>query len=176
MASDNNVSCPFRLKTFLVPAFVSAFVIIDQFTKRLIESSFSLGERVEVIPGFFHLIYIKNSGLAFGLLSQVDSIWIQRGFIAFTLVAVIVIVSLYRSMGPNERMGKISLVMIGTGALGNLGDRVRDGAVTDFLLFFIGPYHWPAFNVADSLITVGVAFLSYAMIFLGAGSKTDSSN
>ena len=176
MTDDNNISCGIKLRSFLIPAFVAGFVILDQFTKRLIESSFVLGERIPVIPGFFDLTYIKNSGLAFGLFSQVDSVWIQRGFMAFTIIALIIIVTLYRSMLSEERIAKISLVMIGTGALGNLADRIRDGGVTDFLLFFIGRYHWPAFNVADSLITVGVVFLSYAMIFLGAISSRDLSD
>lgn len=175
MAENKNISCGIKLKSFLIPAFVAGFVIIDQFTKRLIETSFSLGERIPVIPGFFDLIYIKNRGLAFGMLSHLDGVWIQRGFMAFTAIAVIIIVTLYRSMAPEERIGKISLVMIGTGALGNLADRIRDGAVTDFLLVYIGQYHWPAFNVADSLITTGVVMLSFAMIFLGAGSSKDSS-
>ena len=109
------------------------------------------------------------------MFSEIESVWVQRGFTAFTIIALIIIVTLYRSMSPMDRMGKISLVMIGTGALGNLADRIRDGAVTDFLLFYTGKYYWPAFNVADSLITTGVVVLSYALIFLGAGSDRDSS-
>jgi len=175
MAEKKEISCGISSEIFIIPAFVSGLVIVDQFTKRLIESSFVLGERVQVISGFFDLTYIKNSGSAFGMLSQIESVWVQRGFTAFTIVALVVIITLYRSMSSVDRMGKVALVMIGTGALGNLADRIRDGAVTDFLLFYVGDHYWPAFNVADSLITTGVVFLSYALIFLGAGSDKDSS-
>ncbi|HEB71790.1 MAG TPA: signal peptidase II [Nitrospirae bacterium] len=175
MTENKNINCGVSSKIFIIPAFVSAFVIIDQFTKRLIESSFVLGERLPVIAGYFDLTYIKNRGSAFGMFSQIDSVWIQRGFTVFTVIALIIIVTLYRSMASEDRMGKVALVMIGTGALGNLADRIRDGAVTDFLLFYVGDHYWPAFNVADSLITTGVVILSYALIFLGAGSDKDSS-
>jgi len=146
--------------------FIVAAVALDQYTKRLIESSLRLGESFNVIPGFFDITHIKNTGSAFGLLSQFDSAWVQRGLTAFTFFALLVIVMLYRSMTPADRIGRLSLILIGAGAIGNLIDRIRQGGVTDFLLFYIGKYQWPAFNVADSLITTGVVLLSYTLIFL----------
>ncbi len=163
------------LKAFYVPAVVAALVAADQLTKRMIEAVFILGESRPVIPGFFDLILIKNTGSAFGFLGQTGSAWVPRGFTAFTLIALVVIVMLYRSMSVQERIGRVALVMIGSGALGNLIDRVRNGAVTDFLLFYIGRYQWPAFNLADSLITVGVALLTYALVFHTQGTGKEPS-
>ncbi len=145
---------------------IAIFIAIDQYTKRLIESSLRLGESVNIIPGFFDITFIRNSGAAFGILSQHDSVWVQRGFTLFTLVALVIMYMLYKSTPSHDRVGRVALLFIAAGAIGNLIGRVQHGAVTDFLLFYIGEYRWPAFNVADSLITVGVFLLVYSMIFV----------
>lgn len=150
---------------YLIPLVVAALIAADYVTKRMIEGSFRMGERRSVISGFFDLTFIKNTGAAFGFLADVDSVWVQRGFTAFTLVALVAVVLLYRSMEQSERVGRASLVMIGSGAVGNFIDRLREGAVTDFLLVYVNGYYWPAFNVADSLISVGVVLLAYTILF-----------
>lgn len=150
---------------YWIPVVMAALIAADYATKRMIEGSFRMGERHSVIPGFFDLTFIKNTGAAFGFLADVDSVWVQRGFTAFTLVALAAIVLLYRSMEPAERVGRASLVMIGSGAIGNFIDRLKEGAVTDFLLVHVNGYYWPAFNVADSLITVGVVLLACTILF-----------
>ena len=144
---------------------VAALVAADQYTKGLIESSLPLGGGFNVIPGFFDIVHIRNTGAAFGLLSGVDSEWVSRGFMLFTVVALGALAAMYRSLPAGERLSRTALVMIGSGAIGNFIDRVERGGVTDYLLFYIGEYRWPAFNVADSLITVGVIALVVTIIF-----------
>lgn len=146
-------------------AVVFILVVLDQITKWMIEATFMLGESRVVIPHFFDLVHIQNRGAAFGFLSGIDSVWLNRGFTATATLALFVITFLYRSLTPDEKVSKVALVLIGAGAMGNLADRIRLGSVTDFLHFYIGEYSWPAFNVADSCVTVGVVLLAYTIIF-----------
>lgn len=152
---------------------VSAFLIVaDLLTKLWIESAFRLGDSVSVIPGFFNVVYIKNKGASFGLLAQVEGNVVIYGFAVMAMIAVGFIIALYRTLPPEDIVSRVSFVLIGSGAFGNLIDRFRSGAVTDFLLFYVGQWAWPAFNVADSCITVGVVILAYAILFktkAGAG-------
>jgi signal peptidase II len=150
----------------LAAVSVSAFLIVaDLLAKLWIESAFRLGDSVNVIPGFFSVVYIKNKGSAFGFLAQVEGNFVIHGFTVMAIVAIGFIIAIYRSLPPEDAISRISFVLIGSGAFGNLVDRLRSGAVTDFLLFYIGQWSWPAFNVADSCITVGVFVLGYAILF-----------
>lgn len=153
------------VRAAIIAFIVAALVAADQYSKGLIEATLPLGGGFNVIPGFFDIVHIRNSGAAFGLLSGVDSEWVSRGFMLFTLVALCALVMMYRTLPALERLSRAALVMIGAGAIGNLIDRVERGGVTDFLLFYIGEYRWPAFNVADSLITVGVVALAVTIVF-----------
>ena len=145
---------------------VSAFLIVaDLLTKLWIESAFRLGESVPVIRGFFSIVYIKNKGSAFGFLSQVEGNLVIHGFTVMAIVAIGFIIAIYRSLPPEDSISRISFVLIGSGAFGNLIDRFRSGAVTDFLLVYVGQWSWPAFNVADSCITIGVFLLGCAILF-----------
>lgn len=152
--------------THATAVFVSAFLIVaDLLTKLWIESVFRLGDSVNVIPGFFNVVYIKNRGSAFGFLSQVEGNLVIHGFTVLAIVAIGFIIAIYRSLPPEDTISRIAFVLIGSGAFGNLIDRFRSGAVTDFLLFYVGQWSWPAFNVADSCITIGVIILGYAILF-----------
>ncbi|VAX16044.1 Lipoprotein signal peptidase [hydrothermal vent metagenome] len=160
--SESNAKRP----GWILPVATVIFLVAsDQVSKWVVEATFPLGSSSIVIPGFFNLVHIQNKGAAFGFLSGIDSAWINRGFTATATLALFVIVFLYRSLGPNEKVAKVAMVLIGAGALGNLIDRIRLGSVTDFLLFYVGEYSWPAFNVADSCVTVGVTLLAYSIIF-----------
>ncbi len=170
--SERNVKRP----AWMLPvATVFLLVVFDQATKWVIEATFPLGDSSVVIPGFFNLVHIQNKGAAFGFMAGVDSAWINRGFTATATLALFVIAFLYRSLGPNEKVAKVAMVLIGSGALGNLIDRIRLGSVTDFLLFYVGEYSWPAFNVADSCVTVGVTLLAYSIIFHHPKAQTSQS-
>ncbi|MBW8906833.1 MAG: lipoprotein signal peptidase [Betaproteobacteria bacterium] len=134
----------------------AAVVLADQATKAVVLAHLVLGERVEV-TSFFNMVLVYNKGAAFSLLSNAPG-WQTPLLIGFALVAIgIVGTLLVRS--PGRRLLCSGLALILGGALGNLIDRLRYGQVVDFLDFHAAGWHWPAFNVADSAITVGAAVL-----------------
>jgi len=136
-------------------------VLIDQITKFYIASNFELFQSVEIIRGFFNITYIRNSGVAFGMFSNLKGSFIQIVFIAIYIIAIISILILYRE---THGYSHIALSLIFSGAIGNLIDRIFRGEVVDFMDFHWQNYHWPAFNVADSCITVGVGLLMISII------------
>ena len=150
-----------------IALMVLTLVTVDLLTKLYIEENFRLGEAKEVIPGFFNIVLIKNTGMAFGIFSGYDSELLQWGLIGFIFIALGVIFAMYRTLSIQDWIGRVSLILVASGAIGNLTDRFRSGAVTDFLLFYVGEHEFPAFNVADSLITVSVGLLLYATLILG---------
>jgi signal peptidase II len=137
-------------------ALAVAIIVLDQLTKAVIQARFEPGERLSV-TGFFDLVLVFNRGAAFSFLSDAGG-W-QRGF--FIAVAIgasaLIVYLLHKHAG--ERWFSLGLALILGGALGNLWDRVALGHVVDFLLFHYRGWHWPAFNVADSAITVGAVIL-----------------
>ena len=149
-----------RLLIFTVPAGI---FILDRLTKIWIESNITLWDTHVVIPGFFNIIYTRNRGIAFGLLSEGTGIWRNVLLVGVAVIVLVVVGNiLWRlppKLPPGQRFTRLALILVLGGALGNLYDRVRVGSVTDFLDFYIGSYHWPAFNVADSAITIGAALI-----------------
>ncbi len=143
---------------------MAAVVTFDQLTKLWILNSFSLYESLEIIPGFFSLTYLTNKGAAFGFLAGQAGVWRHYLFLILGAVALVVIVISWFKLRQSHQLYSISLALIGGGALGNLIDRIRLGSVVDFLDVYIGRHHWPAFNIADSAITVGVVFFIIANI------------
>ncbi|MEN8190414.1 MAG: signal peptidase II [Thermodesulfobacteriota bacterium] len=129
---------------------------LDQLTKKWVVDSFALYESREIFPGFFNLTYLTNKGAAFGFLAGVDSAWRHWFFIVVATVALVVLTYAWFRLRHIHRLYPVALALIGGGAVGNLIDRVRLGSVVDFLDVYVGTYHWPAFNVADSAITIGV--------------------
>ena len=137
-------------------AIAAAVIVLDRVTKAVVQGRFEPGERLQV-TGFFDLVLVFNRGAAFSFLSDAGG-W-QRGFfIAVAVAASVLIVYLLRKHA-DERWFAFGLALILGGALGNLWDRVVLGHVVDFLLFHYRGWHWPAFNVADSAITVGAIVL-----------------
>jgi signal peptidase II len=120
-------------------------------------TTFALHEQQNIIPGVFDLVYVTNTGAAFGFLAGSKNLLRQAFFVAVAIIALIVIVFAYGHLKRQGRIFVYALGLIAGGAVGNLIDRLRFGSVVDFLDFYLGSYHWPAFNVADSAITVGVA-------------------
>ena len=129
----------------------------DQLTKLLVVHSFALYESREIIPGFFNLTYLVNNGAAFSILAGQPALWRQAFFITAAAIALILIGVAQRSFGRQSKVYSLALALIAGGAIGNLIDRIRLGHVIDFLDVYAGSYHWPAFNVADSAICIGVA-------------------
>ena len=133
----------------------AAIFLLDQLTKALIQASIPLYESRSIIPGFFDLVHIHNRGAAFGFLTRADIQWQTYFFIAVSALAVVLIFQLLRTVDRHDRVLFTGLGCILGGALGNLVDRIRVGHVIDFLDFYVGTLHWPAFNVADIAISIG---------------------
>ena len=132
-------------------------VALDQLTKRLVDACMGVYETIELAP-FLQLTYLRNQGAAFSFLSQAGG-W-QRWFFILLSVAASVGISIWlRHLRPDQRWEAIAWALVLGGALGNLIDRIAYGYVIDFVDVFYRNWHWPAFNVADSAITVGVAML-----------------
>lgn len=138
-----------------------AVYVLDQITKWLALRMIGQLEVIPVIPEFFNLTLTFNPGIAFGLLGGMDAGVRYLLLASVTLIALGVIIYLY--IGPFKRdfLARTALAMILGGALGNITDRILYGAVVDFLDFYISHYHWPAFNVADSAICIGVTILLF---------------
>lgn len=138
---------------------------LDQVSKAWIVAHFSLFESKVVIPGLFNLTHLTNNGAAFSILAGQPAVWRQVFFIAASLVALVCIWIAQRSFGRQGLAYTTSLGLIAGGAVGNLIDRIRFGHVIDFLDFYVKNSHWPAFNVADSAITVGVGLFMVKNLF-----------
>jgi len=143
---------------------IAATLLLDRWSKLLIQSRFELNESATVIDGFFNITSVRNTGVAFGIFSSVSSPAKSVLLSAFTaLAAALVIVYSVRAPARN-RLLQVALSLILGGALGNLYDRLAYGYVIDFLEFYIGSYHWPSFNIADSAISIGVVLLTIEVI------------
>lgn len=141
----------------LWPFTIAAMVIVlDQFTKLWVVREFLPFEHREVIPGLFDLVYLTNTGAAFGILAGQPTVFRQVFFVGVALAALVILFFSYRHFQKQGMIFVHAIGLIAGGALGNLIDRLRLNAVIDFLDFYVKGHHWPAFNVADSAITVGV--------------------
>lgn len=137
-----------------------AVLILDQLTKIWIQSAIPVWEKgFTVIPGFFDIVHILNRGAAFGFLNRQDIDWQRPFFIAVSILALGLIIILARSKEDDGPFYVYGLGLILGGAVGNLLDRIRMGVVVDFLDFYLGRWHWPAFNVADMGISLGAVGL-----------------
>ena len=131
----------------------------DQLVKFWVVRHFDLYQSKVIIPGFFNLTYLTNTGAAFGILAGRPALWRNLLFAGIVVLALLVIAILQYRVGRSSAWYTSAFALVAGGAVGNLIDRIRLGSVIDFLDFYVGPYHWPAFNVADSAITVGAALL-----------------
>lgn len=146
----------------LFSAIAGVGIIIDQITKIAIDRSMQLFDSIPIVENFFHITYVRNKGAAFSFLSNAS--WRLPFFITVSIIAAAVILIAFRKLRDDQKLAHISLAMIFSGAVGNLIDRVRLGEVIDFLDAHWYRHHWPAFNVADSLICVGVFLLAIDMV------------
>lgn len=155
----------YRLAPFLI---ATAIVFIDRMTKIIVKAHLSLYDTIRVIPGCFNIVHTENPGVAFGLFADSSSPF--RAFILIGLsgaVLILITTVLLRLPKPGERPNwllRIALAFVLGGAFGNLYDRVVHGTVTDFVEVYADTYYFPAFNVADSCITVGAGLLILDMI------------
>ena len=146
----------------ILAAVTVLVLVIDQATKVYVDRTMQLYQSIPVVDGLFSITYMRNKGAAFSFLSNFD--YRLPFFILVSLVAVVAILVAYRKLRDDQRFAALSLSLILSGAVGNLIDRIRLGEVIDFLDVFWRTHHWPAFNVADSAICVGVALLAVDMV------------
>ncbi len=139
-------------------------LILDQATKILVFRLMPLHSVKEIIPGFFNLVHVHNTGAAFSMFAGAASFWRQLIFVGLAIVVVVGLMVAYVKLEKGDLANRISYALIISGAIGNLIDRVRLGEVIDFLDFYIGPYHWPAFNVADMGISVGAGIMLLTLL------------
>ena len=145
-------------------AVAAVVLVLDQLSKALLASAFRVGEAVTV-TSFFDLVFVFNRGAAFSFLAT-SSGWQRWFFVVLALViSAWIVVMLKRH--ASERLLPWALALVLGGALGNVIDRLTHGAVVDFLSFHIGDHYWPAFNVADSAISVGVFLMLWHQFSLG---------
>ena len=159
-----------KYKTLLL--IIVGMVFLDQATKLYIDSNMELHQSIQVIKNFFQITYIRNSGAAFGILSGFKSPWLTLFFVLISVVAIGIIMFYYYKTPENQRLTLVSFALIMSGAIGNFIDRAFYGEVIDFLYFHWYQHYWPAFNVADSCITIGVSLLLWNMFFPEAFLKT----
>jgi signal peptidase II len=153
------------LRNFLLASLTGLVILVDQVTKLYVMQTMRLHESVPIIPNLFSLTYIRNPGAAFGLLAGSSNTFRMVFFGLTSIFALGLLGTILLRMPEREWMGRLSVAGILGGAIGNLIDRLRYGEVIDFLDFYIESYHWPAFNVADSAITVGVTLLIIHFMF-----------
>jgi signal peptidase II len=137
---------------------------LDVLTKALVLEHIPLGSRVIVAPGFFNLVHVHNTGSVLGLLGGLPAMFSRIFFIGTNGVVIAVVAILWWRLPTESWLTALGYSLIMAGALGNLVGRLRLGGVVDFLDFSWGRYHWPAFNVADSLILLGAGLLIYVIL------------
>lgn len=145
-------------RLFKLLLLIVAVIFIDQWTKKIISSKFELHDSMPVIDSFFNITFVLNPGAAFGFLAGLSEKYRVLFFVTVTLIAIILL-SYLLVREKRFILRAYSYALILAGAIGNLIDRIRIGKVVDFLDFYIKGHHWPAFNVADVSISVGVGLL-----------------
>jgi len=144
-------------------------IVLDQGSKLIIDSSMQLYQSIPVLPSF-NLTYVHNTGAAFSFLSEAGG-W-QRWFFAGLALGISIIIAIWLSrLQKHETLLAIALSLVLGGAVGNLIDRLAYGYVIDFLDVYYGTWHWPAFNIADSAITLGVALMLLESFGLGKAKE-----
>jgi signal peptidase II len=152
---------------WLMLVIAAIIVLLDRITKFWIVSHIKPGHAIVLIPRVLRLTHVLNTGAAFSMFEGSTSPTLVRNLlIGFSIVAVVVVLSLIWKMGRSITLTSVALALILGGAVGNLYDRIRFAYVVDFLEVHIIHYHWPDFNVADSAIVVGACLLLLEMLRL----------
>ena len=151
---------------FFYVLFVTILVILDQYVKNLVVLNIELSKRIPLIDDFFSLTYVRNYGAGFSIL-QNETVFLS----VLSIVAVLVLAYLLIKAKKSDTISIISYILIISGALGNLIDRIRLGYVVDFLDFKIFGYDYPVFNIADSFITIGCFILMITVILESKNAK-----
>jgi len=153
-----------KRKYWVLLIFCFGILLLDQVTKYVVVQKLPLYQRVEVIQGFFNLTHVRNTGGAFGIFGGEKGGIGSILFVVVSLIAVGAIVFLFIKIKEHEKTLALSFSLILSGAIGNLIDRLRYGEVVDFLDFHLSTYHWPAFNIADSAICIGIGLMALEVL------------
>jgi signal peptidase II len=157
-------------KYFFVIAVI--VLLLDRLAKWAVASNIALRGNVVVIPGFFQLTHVQNTGAAFGLFADSPAQWKIGALVSVSILALVVVSALLWKNSHSLSTTTIGLSLILGGAMGNLWDRMMSGRVVDFLDFYVGSYHWPAFNVADTAIVIGAVLLISEIFFTKSANET----
>ena len=149
-------------RMLLVASIVGGILFLDQVTKTLVAQSLEIGQHIPILAGFFDLTHMRNPGAAFSFLAQAPEWFRQPFFLVATGVAIVALLFFILYAQEEGTLLVVAAASILGGAIGNLIDRLLYGEVIDFLLFYWRDWAWPAFNVADSCITLGVVGLLWA--------------
>ena len=141
-----------------------AVVALDRWSKLAVVHTIPLYAMRPVIPRFFKLTHTENPGAAFSLFANSTGPWASRALVVFSIIALAVVASLLWKQTRLLSQTAIAFSLIMGGALGNLWDRIAHGRVVDFLLFYVGQYEWPVFNLADSCIVIGAGLLALSIL------------
>jgi signal peptidase II len=140
-------------------------IVLDQASKFLISGSIGYYDSIPIIDGIVNLVHVRNRGMAFGLMNRPDAGISFYFLVAVTIIAILLILFWFAKIKHEDRRMLFGLSLILGGAIGNLIDRIRIKEVIDFVDICIGSHHWPAFNVADSAITIGTLLIAFNIIF-----------
>jgi signal peptidase II len=146
-------------------AIAGVIILLDQVSKEIVLRSIPVYTTIPVVDGFFNLTHIHNPGGAFGLMADFSPVVRSIIFLFISSLAVGLIFYFYKKTPAHYAWLSAAFAMIFGGAIGNLIDRIRFGIVVDFLDFYLGNLHWPAFNVADSAISIGIGIFLYHLVF-----------
>jgi len=144
---------------------VGLVIFADQLSKLGADAVLWPHQSITVIAHYFDITYVRNPGGAFGLFAGADRWMVRPLLLGFSVVAMVIIILVYRSTPADRLLTRLAVSLILGGAVGNLIDRLRFDEVIDFLDVHWYDYHWPAFNLADAAITIGVALLCWDLLF-----------
>ena len=147
---------------------------LDRWSKWLVNNSFTAFDIKTVIPGFFNIVHSENPGVAFGIFAENTSHSRTLLLVGLSVVAILILAGMLWKIDRQDNLTATGLALIFGGAIGNVYDRVRVGAVTDFLDFYAGSYHWYTFNLADSAICVGAGLLILSMLSSSRKKEADA--
>lgn len=150
---------------FLWGAFlVLPCYLVDQLSKLFVLENLSIGEVIPIVPGYFELLHVRNTGAAFGILQGLPDPFRTIFFLVITIAACVAIIMIFRATDDDSVFVKVVLCLILAGALGNLTDRLVHKEVVDFINVHVRQYSWPTFNIADTYLSIGmVGLLGYML-------------
>lgn len=147
--------------------------VADRWSKWMIETHLAPDSVKVVIPGFFNLVRSENPGVAFGMLADDAGQWHTLALVLLSVIAILILAAMLWKIDRLDRLSAMGLSLIFGGAVGNVYDRVRSGAVTDFLDFYVRTHHWYIFNLADSAICTGAGLLLLSMFMTRSQRETN---